>query len=551
MGGDSGPAGAAGELAATVRRLRAALEAEPDDAELHGRLGRVLFRLGFEAEGAAHLKTAVRLSQAPERWRKALKRTREGRPAEEDQRRLAEGLSALAGGRPRDALCEFKAVIAQAPLSEAAWLGLRGALHALGRERAVVKAGKRWRRSWPAHPAGVEAALARPLSRRGLVFDPREPLRVRPIKEVLTRVGSADELRRTPNSYLWIDDGKQPIECAPVIPLEPDGSDAMTLRRQTGRRLMARFDDALLVGVGLVVTRKGEVVSDLLASRNFHVEQRDGTLRFPPGALQDGAGEVRVFDSPRLLMAGPTDRSYGDWINQYPTRLTIAEAAGVDCPPVVRSDIGQRYVEMLEALGVAPERLMRHNGFASVFPQLYLPSWPLKFRQEPMPGWFDVYRRAWAPAPAERRRIYLTRRGVSHRSLLNEPEIAEIFARHGFDIVAPETLSMGEMIELFAGPSLVAGPYGSAVRSLVFCRQKPVVFTIMPPYDRRFIEGSGLFFAQAGVRFAWVRGEPAPQAGAEHPNESPWTVDPAMVEDRLQRLLDYLRVNPEIGSDSA
>ena len=551
MDRNSAPAEAAGELPTTVLRLREALELDPGDPELHGRLGRLLYELGFEADGAAHLKAAARLGDAPERWRKALNRTRQGRPAEEDQRRLAEGLNALAAGRPQDALIEFKAVLAKAPRSAAAWLGLRGALHALGRERAVVKAGKRWLRSWPAPQAGVQAALARPLSRRGLVFDPREPLRVRPIKDVLTLVGSAEELRRTPNSYLWIDAAKQPIDCAPVIPLEPDGSDAMMLHRQTGRRLMARFDDALLVGVGLVVTRKGEVVSDLLGSRNFRVEQGDGTLRFPPGALQDGGGEVRVFGAPGLLMAGPTDRSYGDWINQYPPRLTIAEAAGVDCPPVVRSDIGERYVQMLEALGVAPKRLMRHNGFASVFPQLYVPSWPLKFRQEPMPGWFEVYRRAWAPPPAERRRIYLTRRGIGHRSLLNEPEIAGIFARHGFDIVAPETLSMGEMIELFAGPSLVAGPYGSAVRSLVFCRQKPVVFTIMPPYDRRFIEGSGLFFAQAGVRFAWVRGEPALQAGAQHPNESPWTVDAAMVEDRLQRLLDYLRLNPEIGGGSA
>ena len=542
---------AAGELAETVLRLRAALALEPDDAQLHGRLGLVLYRLGFEAEAAAHLKVAVRRSTAPERWRKALRRVRQDGLGDEDRLRLAEAFSALAEGRPGDALADFKELVLKAPRSAAAWLGLRGALHALGRDPAAAKAGGRWRRSWPAHRPGVEAALARPLSRRGLIFDPREPLRIRSIREVLKRVGSAEELRRTPNAYLWIDEHRLPIECSPVIPLEADGSDAMVLHRSTGRRLMARFDDALLVGVGLVVTPKGEVVSELLGSRNFRVEQRDGTLRFPPRALQDGAGEVRVFDAPGLLMAGPTDRSYGDWINQYPTRLTIAEAAGVDCPPVVRSDIGERYVDMLEALGVAPERLMRHNGFASVFPQLYVPSWPLKFRQEPMPGWFDVYRRAWAPPPAERRRIYLTRRGVDHRSLLNEPEIAEIFARRGFDIVAPEALSMGEMIKLFAGPSVVAGPYGSAVRSLVFCRQKPVVFTIMPPYDRRFIEGSGLFFAQAGVRFAWVQGEPAAEAGADHPNESPWIVDPALVADRLERLLDCLRINPEIASDSA
>ncbi len=212
-------------------------------------------------------------------------------------------------------------------------------------------------------------------------------------------------------------------------------------------------------------------------------------------------------------------------------------------PPVIRAKTRERYVEMLTALGVDPHGLMRHHGYVSIFSQLYVPSWPLARRQNPVPGWFDIYRRAWAPAPAERRRIYLTRLGVDHRSLVNEPEIAEIFARRGFDIVAPETLDMREMIELFAGPSIVAGPYGSAMRSLVFCRQKPTVFTIMPPYSRRFVEGSGLFFAQTGVRFAWVQGTPAPEAGHGHPNEVPWVVDPALVETRLEQLLDYLAEN--------
>ncbi len=286
------------------------------------------------------------------------------------------------------------------------------------------------------------------------------------------------------------------------------------------------------------------MISELLAGRNFRGEVQEGVLSFPPDVMQDGAGKVQVFDAPALLMAGPTDRAYGDWINQFPPRLAIAEAAGVDCPPVVRSDLGERYVQMLTTLGVDRDRLMRHTN-VSIFPQLYVPSWPLESRRRPMPDWFGVYRRAWAPAPEVRRRIYLTRGGVGHRPLVNETEIAALFSRRGFDIVAPETLAMDEMIKLFAGPSVVAGPYGSALRSLVFSRQKPAVFALMPPYDQDFVEGSALWIGLTGARFAWIQGHRASPADSTIANNAAWTIDAGLVESRLERLLDYLADNAQ------
>ncbi len=540
----------AGDLAAALE-LREVLALRPGHAEAHGRLGLVLYQQGFEAEAIWHLKSAVRRSGQSRRWERALKEVVDSGLDRAERKRLEDAFNALAQGRAAEALAEFQDLSARRPRAAAAWVGLRSALHALGRFEEAAEAADRWRGVSPSHRAGVEAALARPLSRRGLVFDPREPLPVRPMAEVLTRVGSPEELARTPNAYLQIDAEPLPIHCTPVISLEPDGSDAMDIHAWTTPRVMARIDDALLAGRGLVVTRSGEVISELLSHRSWGAQLRDGMLHFPAGAHGDGAGRVQVFDSPALVMAGPTDRVYGDWINQYPTRLSIAEAAGVDSPPVIRWDLPERYVQMLEEVGVDADRLMRHNQFASIFPQLYVTSWPLETRHQPMQAWFDVYRRAWRPPPAERRRIYLTRRRIDHRSLVNEPEIAEIFARRGFEIVAPETLELSQMIELFAGPSIVAGPYGSAVRSMVFCRQKPAVFTIMPPYPRHFVEGSGLFFHQLGVRFAWVQGQAAPGGDPSEPNESAWTIDPALVERRLDALLDYLSHNAETAAEPA
>ncbi len=341
----------AGDLAAALE-LREVLALRPGHAEAHGRLGLVLYQQGFEAEAIWHLKSAVRRSGQSRRWERALKEVVDSGLDRAERKRLEDAFNALAQGRAAEALAEFQDLSARRPRAAAAWVGLRSALHALGRFEEAAEAADRWRGVSPSHRAGVEAALARPLSRRGLVFDPREPLPVRPMAEVLTRVGSPEELARTPNAYLQIDAEPLPIHCTPVISLEPDGSDAMDIHAWTTPRVMARIDDALLAGRGLVVTRSGEVISELLSHRSWGAQLRDGMLHFPAGAHGDGAGRVQVFDSPALVMAGPTDRVYGDWINQYPTRLSIAEAAGVDSPPVIRWDLPERYVQMLEEVGV-------------------------------------------------------------------------------------------------------------------------------------------------------------------------------------------------------
>ena len=377
------------------------------------------------------------------------------------------------------------------------------------------------------------------------MFDPREPVRIRTKEDALTRVSMASELRRTPNSYLLIDAGGQERVRRPIIPLEPDRSDLFEVRHETAERFVAGIDNAMLVGRGAVITERGEAISDLLGPTTvgkYAARVRGGEMTFSVERFADGACPVRVFDTPAFLLAGPTDRGFGDWINSFPTRLTLAEAAKLSCPVVVRRDLPTKLLEMLAALGVDRDRMLPHDpGGVSIFPRLYVGSWPLVGRLRPMAGWLEIYRRAVVPAPAERPLIYLTRRGVSTRRLVNEDEIIPLFARRGFRIVAPESLSFQETLELFAGPDIVAGPYGSNLRNLVFCRKAPVGFFLLPPYPQRFHGGSAVFFAEAGVRFGYVTGHPAPGEAGDDPNLAAWEIDPQEVERKLDLLLDGIR----------
>ena len=215
---------------------------------------------------------------------------------------------------------------------------------------------------------------------------------------------------------------------------------------------------------------------------------------------------------------------------RMPDRL----AAGLDCKLVVADEAVPTAVEMLAALGVSPDRLIRHdpNG-VSLFPKLYVPSWPMRERLHHMADPFAVYRRAARAPPAQRRRLYLSREGVANRPMVNEPEVRALFERRGFTVVRPERLSFQEALEIYAGPASVAAPYGSALLNLVFSSAKPPCLVIAPPEPELFLREAISWLGALELPFGYVRGEPAAQAR----DRDGWIAPLDLVEQGLEALL--------------
>ena len=461
----------------------------------------------------------------------------------DQRRRKARAVKLLVKGNAVAAEEAFAHLALGRPDHPNAWMGLRGALHAQGFQDRAQAVGDDWIAADPRSLRLIDAAMARPLSRRGLIMDPREPAPVRSKEEALTRVDSAEALRGADDSYLVIDPGGQALEYSTVIGLEPDGSDLITARRTTVESFVISLKDAMVVGQGVAVTRSGTAIGDVLKFKMPKVRSRlrDGQLTFDRELFRDGACGVKYFDRPALLLAGGNDRSFGDWIDDYPPKLALAEAAGLDFDVVIRSDPIPQFVEMLEALGVKRERMLLHDADAvSVFPRLYVASWPV-VRHNPMAGIFDVYRRAARPPPRERPRLYLSRAGVSKRPLVNEPEVRERFVRRGFQVVHPETLSFAQQLELFAGPACLAGPFGSAFHNLVFSSLKPACLLLMPPFFESYMDEIAFFFGLWESRFAYVRGFPTAGPGETDPM-APWAVPIDRVEAGIEKLLEVTAV---------
>jgi tetratricopeptide (TPR) repeat protein len=481
----------------------------PRDGLLDEKLGELLWRLGRREEAIGHLQAAAEASPLRiKRWKRLAEALQETGDAHAAARALRRG----------------QVLAAEREAGEH--------LTALGFELDAARAGR-----------------AEPGTSGGPAFDPARRFPVVRKEQVLTRVGTPGALQGPGDAYYVVDEGERPLELDPVISLKADGSDVIPIDGeycQTCETFVAALDDARVVGRGAVITREGKVIWDLLKQdlAKHAARMEDGAFAFDPVHYLDGHCSVRRFDGPAVLLAAPTDLSFGDWINNFPTRLALVEAAGLDLPYLVNRRLPGKFIEMLLALGVRRDRLWFHDpDGVSIVPRLYTPSWPLPDRLKPMQGIYDIYQRmAATPRAGKRPLLYLSRQGIGNRALLNEAEVRDLFASKGFQIVYPEQLDLQETLELFAAPACVAGPYGSAIRNLVFCRKKPISLMVMPPYPASFLTGVAVWFGGVGSPFAYVTGTNA-AAGPEarDPNTARWTASLADVERAIEAILARLR----------
>jgi hypothetical protein len=105
-------------------------------------------------------------------------------------------------------------------------------------------------------------------------------------------------------------------------------------------------------------------------------------------------------------------------------------------------------------------------------------------------AYIDFYRRRLAQAFDIRfgeaepsRRIFISRANASKRRMVNEEEVADVLASHGFEIVAPEELSLLDQIELFAEASVVVGQHGAGLTNLLYVPAETTVLEIFSAPD--------------------------------------------------------------------
>ena len=263
-------------------------------------------------------------------------------------------------------------------------------------------------------------------------------------------------------------------------------------------------NDAQLVGPGLVFTRDGMILDKSIgrhAERFGLTTGPDQTCRLTDGltglieSAQRG-GAVSTHERDALLLSDPATRHFGMWVLKCLPKLrilTLLAEAGIDV--VVPADVPDKFLVLMESLGVGPKRVVFHDpqGISSyrrliVPPKIYRPG------SSRYGNPFEVFCTGarWDHRPVSRlalpgqgpERVYVSRRGNRRRRLANEKAVEQLFARHGFRIIEPSALSAVETLAMFRDCELVAGPLGSGLYNILFSRRAPRALVLTPPVTK-------------------------------------------------------------------
>jgi capsular polysaccharide biosynthesis protein len=210
-----------------------------------------------------------------------------------------------------------------------------------------------------------------------------------------------------------------------------------------------------------------------------------------------------------LLLGAANSDNYYHWVMESLPRWHLLQLAGWQNYDYVLLLNQPRAFqnELLDRLGVsAAKRLHCSKNFIHQFDRLVVPAMPA-------PPW---QARAWACAWLRSlfpqtggggpEKIYLSRRDVQRRRLVNEPEIAAQLASRGFVSVQLEQLTVAAQAKLFANARCVVAPHGAGLANLVFAAPGTRVVELFHPdvltpcYQNLAVAGGLQYAAITGTR---------------------------------------------------
>ncbi len=239
---------------------------------------------------------------------------------------------------------------------------------------------------------------------------------------------------------------------------------------------------------------------------SLRIAGRGGERQVPLVLFRETAIARRI-EGAAMLLGNPWAANYHHWLINSLLRLwwTSHFPELQDIPLIVPAQMSSFQRESLTALGVDPRRLLPFDGALWQIDQLFFPAngdyWPLQLRWLRQ-RFFEHY--GFGDAPG-RRKIYISRADAPGRRVTNEPEVVEMLARRGFEVLKLATLPLAEQVRAFAEAKLIVGPHGAGLTNIVFAASNATVVDLHPRDEINhalWVEASAL-----GLRYAAADGE--------------------------------------------
>jgi Glycosyltransferase 61 len=211
------------------------------------------------------------------------------------------------------------------------------------------------------------------------------------------------------------------------------------------------------------------------------------------GAVQYEAEEIPEREERVVVLGAQSNVNYSHWLVESIVRVLLFRPLDDGTRLYLTPPLADWQRETLEIVGVNADRILEIE-----------PQGLVRFREAISVsrgmGGLPALRPAGvvalaelATASHERRRIYCSRAVARNRHVTNEADMVKLLARHGFESVCPETLSVKEQIATFASAEVVFALHGSGLTNIVFSPPGTLVIELQA-------EG----FNRGGVVWNWI-----------------------------------------------
>lgn len=179
--------------------------------------------------------------------------------------------------------------------------------------------------------------------------------------------------------------------------------------------------------------------------------------------------------------------NYFNWTLRYASRIALFQMMPPSCRLVAPAPVKRYIRETLDFLGV-PEERVAYLEAPTTFERLTLAAPMALGRYEISPLITQTLRehpRVMELPRTRPRRLYIPRRNVSMRRVVNEEMAEAALAALGFEIFDNAAHSVRDQVHAFRNAEIVVAPHGAGLSNIVYCDAGTPVIEIVPEgYDQ-------------------------------------------------------------------
>lgn len=191
-----------------------------------------------------------------------------------------------------------------------------------------------------------------------------------------------------------------------------------------------------------------------------------------------------------VVLGAQTNYNFSHWLLESVARALLFRPFDDGSWQYLTPKLNAWQRQTLKQAGVPADRIIEVEPGGPVrFREVIAVSRAMSTMSEFIPAGIDALA-ALASGPAQRepapwgRRLYISRERSNVRRVSNESAVAELFERHGFLVVCPETLPFDQQLELLGGAEVVAGPHGSGMTGALFSSPGTLVVELAAEQQR-------------------------------------------------------------------